>query len=67
MVRTVFFYSNLKWIKFKEIFIIVRSLAVVITWEKSNKGLNFPVVCVNKQKETQFGSKGGGKSTKLDD
>lgn len=67
MVRTVFFYSNLKWIKFKEIFIIVRSLAVVITWEKSNKGQNFPVVCVNKQKETQFGSKGGGKSTKLDD
>ena len=67
MVKAVFLHSNLKGTKYKEIFIIVRSLAVAISWEKSNKGLNFPVVCVNKQKETQFGSKGGGKSTKLDD
>ena len=57
MVRNVFLDSNLKWIKFEEIlFIIVRDLAVVITWERSHKGLNFPVcLCVKKQKEMKRG------------
>ena len=59
MVRNVFLDSDLKWIKFEEIlFIVVRDLAVVITWERSHKGLNFPVcLCVKKQKEMKVDCK----------
>lgn len=59
--------GNLKWIKFKEYIVIMRRLAVAVIWEKSNKGLNFPVMCGNRKKEKQFDSKGGENSTKLDD
>ena len=55
MIRNVFLDSNLTWIKFEEIlFIIVRDLAIVITWERSHNGLNFPVVCVCEKTEMKF-------------
>lgn len=45
----------------------MRRLSVAVTWEKSNQGLNLPVVCVSRQKETQFDSKGREKIYKMDD